>query len=165
MSKIWLAGGCFWGVEAYFQQLKGVLDTTVGYGQGQTENPTYEQVCSGLTGHTEICEVVFDDAVLPLAKVLEHYFRIIDPTTLNRQGPDCGTQYRTGIYYADGAMAGTVADYVKAIQARYAKPVVVETGELTCFYPAEAYHQDYLRKNPRGYCHINLDSVSREERK
>lgn len=165
MRKIWLAGGCFWGVEAYFQQLKGVLDTTVGYGQGTADHPTYEEVCTGQTGHTEICEVVYDETALPLIKVLEHYFRIIDPTTLNRQGPDIGTQYRTGIYYTDATDKPVITDFIKAIQSSYTKPVVVEVEPLTCFYPAEDYHQDYLRKNPRGYCHINLNTVKPEERR
>lgn len=165
MHKIWLAGGCFWGVEAYFQQLKGVHDTTVGYGQGFTENPTYEEVCSGSTGHTEVCELVYEEAILTLPEVLEHYFRIIDPTTKNRQGPDRGTQYRTGIYYTNDNNRADIIDYMRKIQPNYSKTIVVEVEALRCFYPAEEYHQDYLRKNPHGYCHINLNVIKPEELK
>lgn len=164
MHKIWLAGGCFWGVEAYFQQLKGVCDTTVGYAQGHTEHPTYEGVCSGTTGHTEVCEVEYDPAILPLHKVLEHYFRIVDPTSLNRQGPDRGTQYRTGIYYSDQSEKAIITDYIKKVQEICDEPIVVEVQPLECFFSAEEYHQDYLSKNPRGYCHIDLSIAKPHER-
>ena len=164
-KKIWLAGGCFWGVEGYFQQLKGVSDTTVGYGQGHTEHPTYRQVCSGDTGHTEICEVLYDEAILPLPKVLEHFFRIIDPTTLNRQGPDRGTQYRTGIYYTDEADRNVINNVMQKVQTEYKAAIVVEVEPLRSFYPAEEYHQDYLRKTPGGYCHVDMSLASGEERK
>ncbi|MGI6092290.1 MAG: peptide-methionine (S)-S-oxide reductase MsrA [Veillonellaceae bacterium] len=165
MKKIWLAGGCFWGVEAYFQQLKGVLDTTVGYGQGFTKNPTYEEVCSGQTGHTEICEIIYDETILPLPKVLEHFFRIIDPTTLNRQGPDRGTQYRTGIYYNDSGDLPVIKEFVQKMQTGYDKPIVVEVEPIKNFSAAENYHQDYLMKTPGGYCHINLALACPDERK
>jgi peptide-methionine (S)-S-oxide reductase len=165
MSKIWLAGGCFWGAEAYFQQLKGVLDTTVGYGQGETPNPTYQDVCSGTTGYAEIVEVHYDETVLSLQKILEHFFRIIDPTTLNRQGPDRGTQYRTGIYYADAADRPLILGFIRSMQAKYADPIVVEVEPFRNFYPAEAYHQDYLQKTPGGYCHVDLGLARPEERK
>jgi peptide-methionine (S)-S-oxide reductase len=165
VKKIWLAGGCFWGVEAYFQQVKGVLDTRVGYAQGKTNNPTYQQVCSGLTGHTETLELTYDEGVLSLCKVLEHYFRIIDPTTLNRQGPDRGTQYRTGIYYTDESDKSVILDFIKEMQTCYSNPIVVEVAPFSCFYPAEEYHQRYLEKTPGGYCHINLGLVKFEERK
>ncbi|MPL68029.1 Peptide methionine sulfoxide reductase MsrA [bioreactor metagenome] len=165
MKKIWLAGGCFWGVEAYFQQLKGVSETTVGYGQGRLDNPTYEEVCSGDTGHTEICEITYDNVILPLPKLLEHFFRIIDPTTLNRQGPDRGTQYRTGIYYFDKEDKITIDDFIKQSQAGYNRPIVVEVEAVRKFSPAENYHQDYLMKTPGGYCHVNLALAKPEERK
>ncbi len=165
MKKIWLGGGCFWGVEAYFQQLKGVLATQVGYGQGHTVQPTYEQVCSGVTGHAEICELTYDADLLPLDKVLDHFFRIIDPTTLNRQGADQGSQYRTGIYYSTEAEEGVILNYIRQIQGNYVKPIVVEVEQVRNFYRAEEYHQLYLQKNPGGYCHVNLQAVSPEERK
>lgn len=165
MKRIWLAGGCFWGVEAYFQQLKGVLDTTVGYGQGTIDHPTYEDVCQGDTGHTEICELTYNEEVVPLAKVLEHFFRIIDPTTINRQGPDRGTQYRTGIYYDDEADQPVIVSFLRHIQVNYDNPIVVEVEPVRNFYPAENYHQDYLNKTPGGYCHVNLALAKPEERK
>ncbi|VBB05163.1 peptide methionine sulphoxide reductase msra [Lucifera butyrica] len=165
MRKIWLAGGCFWGVEAYFQQLKGVVNTTVGYGQGVTEAPVYKEVCTGDTGHAEICEVTYDEGILSLRNILEHYFRIIDPTTLNRQGPDRGTQYRTGIYYADEAEKAAIEGFLRERQAGYTRPIVVEVGPLRNFFPAEEYHQDYLQKTAGGYCHVNLGLAKPEERK
>lgn len=165
MKKIWLGGGCFWGVEAYFQQIKGVMDTTVGYGQGTFPQPTYEQVCSGLTGHAEVCEVTYDEKVLSLEQVLEHLFRIIDPTTLNRQGPDRGTQYRTGIYYSTEEEEAIIKAFLQEKQDLFAAPIVVEVEQVKNFYPAESYHQDYLQKVPHGYCHVNLNLVRPEEKK
>ena len=165
MRKIWLAGGCFWGVEAYFQQLKGILDTRVGYGQGEMDNPTYHQVCSGRTGYTEVCELTYDEMVLPLEKVLEHFFRIIDPTTLNRQGPDQGPQYRSGVYYDDQAERTVILKFIQEMQAYYTDTIVVEVEPVGNFYPAEEYHQQYLQKTVGGYCHVNLMLAKPEERK
>lgn len=165
MKQIWLAGGCFWGVEAYFLQLKGVLSTRVGYGQGVTEQPTYQQVCTGMTGHTEVCEVTYDEMVLPLPKILEHFFRIIDPTTLNRQGPDWGTQYRTGVYYTADEDKAVINGFIEKMQTRYTAPIVVEVEPVAHFYPAEEYHQQYLAKTPGGYCHVNLHLAKPDERK
>lgn len=165
MRKIWLAGGCFWGVEAYFKQLKGVTQTKVGYGQGETDCPSYAAVCSGETGHTEICEVAYAEDLLPLPAILEHYFRIVDPTALNRQGPDRGTQYRSGIYYSDPAERPVIEQFIAAQQQRYLNPIVVEVEPLRNFHPAEEYHQDYLGKTPGGYCHVNLGLAKPQERK
>ncbi|TLG72571.1 peptide-methionine (S)-S-oxide reductase MsrA [Culicoidibacter larvae] len=165
MEKIWFAGGCFWGVEAYFAQIKGVLDTTVGYAQGTVVNPSYEQVCMGTTGHAETTEVVYDPQIISLDDLLEQLFRIIDPTVLNRQGNDRGSQYRTGIYYTNEADAAVTHNFIAKVQANYDKPIVVEVEPLKNFYPAEEYHQDYLQKNPGGYCHINLNLVKADERK
>jgi peptide-methionine (S)-S-oxide reductase len=165
MKIIWLAGGCFWGVEAYFAQIKGVVGTRVGYGQGVTDQPTYEQVCTGKTGHTEMCEITYDETVLPLTKILEYFFRIIDPTTLNRQGPDRGTQYRTGLYYTTDEEKAVIVDFIAKMQVRYTDPIVVEVEPIRTFFPAEDYHQKYLEKTPGGYCHINLNLVKSDERK
>jgi peptide-methionine (S)-S-oxide reductase len=165
MKKIWLAGGCFWGVEAYFQQLKGVLGTRVGYGQGNTPEPTYQQVCSGTTGHTEVCEITYDEELLSLRKIVEHFFRIIDPMTLNRQGPDRGTQYRSGVYYSDERERKIILDFIKQQQPSYPEPIVVEVEPVKNFYVAEVYHQEYLKKTPGGYCHVNLLLAKPEERK
>jgi methionine-S-sulfoxide reductase len=165
MRTIWLAGGCFWGVEAFFQQIKGVTDTTVGYSQGITANPTYEQVCTGETGHAEACAVIYDETKLALTEILELLFRIIDPTTLNRQGNDIGSQYRSGIYYKDENDEPIIITFIRRSQSNYTKPIVVEVERLSAFFPAEEYHQDYLRKNPQGYCHINLGLVKPHERR
>ena len=165
MKKIWLAGGCFWGVEAYFQQLKGVLSTRVGYGQGNTPKPTYQQVCSGTTGYTEVCEITYDEELLPLKKIVEHLFRIIDPMTLNRQGPDQGTQYRSGVYYSDEKERDIILEFIKGKQPSYPGPIVVEVEPVGNFYLAEEYHQEYLQKTPGGYCHINLMLAKPDEKK
>ncbi|MBP2635392.1 MAG: msrAB [Firmicutes bacterium] len=165
MKKIWFAGGCFWGVEAYFRQLSGVLNTTVGYGQGSKDRPTYELVCTGMTGHAEVCEVTYEEKIISLQKLLEHFFRIIDPTTLNRQGPDEGTQYRTGIYYESEADRKVIIDFIDKMKPHYAAPIVVEVEPVGRFFPAEDYHQRYLEKTPGGYCHINLSLAKPDERK
>lgn len=165
MKQIWLAAGCFWGAEAYFNQLNGVIATRVGYGQGTTPDPTYRDVCSGLTGYAEICEISYEDTIISLTKILEHFFRIIDPTTLNRQGPDYGEQYRSGIYYRSEGERQVIVDFVASQQLRYSKPIVVEVEALRNFYPAEEYHQQYLAKNPGGYCHVDLNLVAPVERK
>lgn len=154
--EIYLAGGCFWGTEAYLQKLPGILMTQVGYANSTVENPSYEQVCSGQTDAAETVKVLFDDDRLPLTLLLEAYFRTINPTTRNRQGNDWGTQYRTGVYWVDPSDREIVLSALSHLQAAYQRPVVVEAEELKNFYPAEDYHQDYLVKNPRGYCHVNL---------
>ncbi|MDR0959120.1 MAG: peptide-methionine (S)-S-oxide reductase MsrA [Propionibacteriaceae bacterium] len=162
-AVIYLAGGCFWGVERYVTAIPGVLKARVGYANGMTENPTYEDVCAGKTGHAETVEVTYDPAELPLRDLLYLFFEIIDPTSLNRQGPDVGTQYRTGVYYPDGPHAAEDAAAIDAelaeLAQRYRAPIVVEHGPVTSFFPAEDYHQRYLEKNPGGYCHIPALSI------
>ena len=165
MRKIWLAGGCFWGVEAYFQQLKGILDTKVGYGQGEIDNPTYQQVCSGTTGYTEVCKLTYDEVTMPLEKILEHFFRIINPTTLNRQGADQGTQYRTGVYYGEEAEKSVIANFIHKMQAYHTDNIVVEVEPVRNFHLAEEYHQQYLQNTVGGYCHVNLMLARPEEKK
>ncbi|MGL5295462.1 MAG: peptide-methionine (S)-S-oxide reductase MsrA [Culicoidibacterales bacterium] len=161
MKKIVVAGGCFWGVEAYFQQVHGITSTQVGYSQGLFPFPTYEQVCSGTTGHAEVCELTYNSDELSLLQLLEHLFNIIDPTSINRQGNDKGNQYRTGIYYIDQNDVNTIKAFILSKQANYTKPIVVEVESAKPFYRAEDYHQHYLQKNPNGYCHINLDSITK----
>lgn len=153
---IYLAGGCFWGVEAYFKRIPGVLDAVSGYANGTTEQPSYEDVIYRKTGHAETVKVSYDPEQISLTQLLQHYFRIIDPTTLNRQGNDRGTQYRSGIYSGDPAEHEVIAHALEQLQLSYKQPVVVENLPLEHFYPAEEYHQDYLLKNPNGYCHIDL---------
>lgn len=165
MKKIVIAGGCFWGVEEYYRRLKGVGETRVGYAQGLLENPSYQEVCTGRTLHAEVVEVEYDPMILPLTKVLEHLFRIIDPTSLNKQGNDVGTQYRVGIYPVDAEDMDMISAYVTERQKDYAKPLVFEVEFLRDFYDAENYHQKYLVKNPGGYCHVNMGLIRSEEKK
>lgn len=154
-KTIYLAGGCFWGTEHFMKQIPGVVDVEVGYANSNVPNPTYREVCTGQTGAAETVKVTYDPDSVTLPFLLNLYYKTIDPTSLNRQGNDRGTQYRTGIYYTDETDAATVAQSVEALQAEYSRPIVVEVGRLSNFYPAEAYHQDYLDNNPGGYCHIN----------
>ena len=156
MKEIVLAGGCFWGVEEYLSRIKGVLETKVGYANGNTENPSYEDVKTGTTGHAEACYVKYDEEQLPLEELLKKFWAVIDPTVLNRQGPDEGTQYRTGIYYIDEEDLPIIKASLEEEQKKYEDPIVTEVEPLKCFYDAEEYHQKYLKKNPGGYCHIKL---------
>ncbi|MCL2397741.1 MAG: peptide-methionine (S)-S-oxide reductase MsrA [Defluviitaleaceae bacterium] len=153
-KTIYLAGGCFWGVEKYLSLVIGVTTTQVGYANGHTKNPTYEEVCGGGTGHAEAVRVDYDPDQLSLDALLEHFFNIIDPTAKNRQGADVGNQYRTGIYHVHPEDVGVAAESLAHLQKHFYETVVVENLPLTSYYPAEEYHQKYLDKNPGGYCHI-----------
>ena len=156
MNTIYLAGGCFWGVEGYFKRIDGVKGTTCGYANGRTKNPSYEDVCRHDTGHAETVKVDFDDEVISLEDLLIYYFRIIDPVSVNKQGNDVGTQYRTGIYYTDESQLPVIKAAIEREQRKYNEKIAVEVLPIENFYSAEEYHQDYLDKNPNGYCHINL---------
>lgn len=158
-KDIYLAGGCFWGIEAYLNELPGVFETDVGYANGNTENPTYEDVCYKNTGHAETVHVVYDPAVIDLDTLLRGYFNVVDPTTVNKQGNDRGSQYRSGIYYNDEADLAIINATVEAEQKKYTQAIVTEVLPLKNYYSAEEYHQDYLDKNPGGYCHINLNDA------
>lgn len=159
LKKIYLAGGCFWGVEEYMQRIYGVYDAVSGYANGKVNNPTYKTVSSGKSGYAETVEVTYDSKKIKLEDLLNHYFKIIDPTSLNKQGNDRGSQYRTGIYYVDDSDK-EVIDKVMNFQAKkYSEKIVVENMKLKNFTVAEDYHQDYLRKNPNGYCHIDLSKA------
>jgi peptide methionine sulfoxide reductase msrA/msrB len=155
-----LAGGCFWGMEEIIRKIPGVVETTVGYTGGHTANPTYEQVCTGTTGHAESVQVVFDPAQLSYEKLLDYFFRMHDPTTLNRQHNDVGVQYRSAIFYTSEAQKQT-AERVKAQwdkSGKFNRPITTEITQATKFYSAEEYHQKYLMKNPGGYtCHVLRD--------
>lgn len=154
--EIYLAGGCFWGTEHFFKQIEGVIDTQVGYANGTVENPTYEQVCTHKTGHAETVKVVYDPEQIGLEFLLDMFFAAIDPTVEDQQGPDVGPQYRTGIYYTDAADLPVIERRVADESRRYEAEIVTEVLPLASFYPAEDYHQDYLDKNPDGYCHLPL---------
>lgn len=154
IKEIYFAGGCFWGTEHLFQQIRGVVATEVGYANGKIKNPTYEQVVSHTTGFAEAVKVKYDADQVDLKLLIDLYFKSIDPTTLNKQGNDVGDNYRSGIYFTDKETEATVKSEVQKLATNYKKPVVVETVNLKNFYKAEDYHQDYLDKNPGGYCHI-----------
>lgn len=154
-KTIYFAGGCFWGTEHFFQQIYGVAHTEVGYANGKIANPTYKQVVQNNTGFAETVKVEYDTQKTDLTELIELYFKTIDPTSINKQGNDIGTQYRTGIYYTDEADAPAIKTVVATLAQNYNRPVVVEILPLTNYYTAEEYHQDYLDKNPGGYCHIS----------
>jgi methionine-S-sulfoxide reductase len=151
-----LAGGCFWGVEELIRQLPGVLDTTVGYTGGSLENPRYENVKTGRTGHAESLQIVFDPSKISYAAILEYFFRLHDPTTANRQGNDVGSQYRSAIFYHSDEQKEIAESVKQGVEAtgKWKRPIVTEIVAASPFYSAEDYHQDYLQKNPNGYtCH------------
>lgn len=157
LKELWLAGGCFWGVEAYFARIIGVAQTDVGYANGTTENPSYHDLHK--TGHTETVHLKYDPNKLSLETILNYYFQIIDPVSINRQGNDIGTQYRTGVFYHDEEDGEVIKKFVAALQVKYQDPIATEVQFLDNYYPAEDYHQDYLDKNPNGYCHIDFSSL------
>lgn len=154
-KEIYLAGGCFWGVEAYFKEIEGVVDTEVGYANGKTEQTTYEEV--PVTDHAETVHIKYDNEVISLEKLLEYLYYIIDPFSVDKQGNDRGRQYRTGIYSTDAEDLEKAREFLNEKQASEDSEIKVEVEELKNFIVAEDYHQDYLEKNPTGYCHINLN--------
>ncbi|ALD66460.1 peptide-methionine (S)-S-oxide reductase MsrA [Spiroplasma cantharicola] len=163
MKSIYLAGGCFWGVQAYFDLIDGVTNTKVGYCQGDVENPTYEQVCSGKTNHAEAIWLEYNDKLISLEKILEKYFKIINPYSLNKQGNDIGTQYRVGIYWEEEEDFKIVQNFLEKKQKDSSQKIVVENQKVKNFFDAEEYHQSYLEKNPFGYCHIDLSLAYQED--
>lgn len=155
IKTIYLAGGCFWGTAHLFSLVPGVTDATAGYANSIVENPSYKEVCTGRTQAAETVKVDYDNTKVGLTDLLKLYFKSIDPISVNRQGGDVGTQYRTGIYFTDPADLPVIEAQVATIQRRNTERVAVEVMPLKNFYPAEEYHQDYLYKNPDGYCHVN----------
>ncbi len=159
LKDIYFAGGCFWGVEEYFSRIPGVYDVTSGYANGTTENPTYGEVCYQNTGHAETVHVQYDPDVVSLKTLTEQFFKIINPLTKDRQGNDVGSQYRTGVYYMDEADKEVIQKVFDLEQQKYDQKIAVELLPLEHYYLAEDYHQDYLKKNPGGYCHIDFSSL------
>ncbi len=161
MKTIVLAGGCFWGVEAYFKQLDGVTETDTGYigGKGKA---TYEKVCNS-SGHAESVHILYDENIISLKKILDHYFNIINPTSINKQGNDFGVQYRSGIFNYTEEQLPFIQNYLVVRQKEFKRKLAVELATDLTFYKAEEQHQDYLAKNKDGYCHINLDSYKNIE--
>ncbi len=160
LSYIYLAGGCFWGVEEYMHRIPGVYDSSSGYANGNTENPTYEDVIYSNTGHAETVKVIYDSKEVSLEELLIRFFEVVDPTSLNKQGNDVGSQYRSGVYYENEEDKLIIDKVIQGLKSEYEKEIVVEVLPLENYYPAEEYHQDYLVKNPNGYCHIDLDKAS-----
>jgi len=155
LAKATFAGGCFWCTEAVFEQIEGVKGVVSGYIGGEVPNPTYKDVCTGLTGHAEAVEIEYDPAVVSYPKLLEIFFATHDPTTKNRQGADVGTQYRSGVFYHDDEQKRIAEEVIKRLNeaGAYPQPIVTEVTKATTFYPAEDYHQDYFANNPgQGYC-------------
>ena len=157
IKEIYLAGGCFWGTEHYFKMIDGVIFTEVGYANSVIDNPSYEEVCSGKTMAAEAVHVKYDTSVIDLEILLNMYFVSIDPTSVNKQGHDVGLQYRTGIYFTDEDDKSIIDEVILKQQKNYDDEIVVEVMPLENFYAAEDYHQDYLDKNPNGYCHLPLE--------
>ncbi len=162
IQKIYFAGGCFWGVEEYFSRIEGVTDAVSGYANGTTSDPTYEEVISHTTGHTETVEVTYDETIVSLEKLIGYYLKVVNPVSVNQQGNDIGDNYRSGIYYVNKIDEVTISTILDLEQNEYSQPIVVENLPLQAFYEAEEYHQDYLQKNPNGYCHIDLDAYQED---
>lgn len=160
MKTIYFAGGCFWGLEKLMGLVPGVQDAQSGYANGHKANPTYEEVCRGDTGHREAVRVTYDPAIMGLNDLMRLFYSVIDPTVRDRQAHDIGSQYQTGIYWAEEADRDAVLAYAEQEKGKHSA-FHVELGPLTAFWPAEDYHQDYLDKNPQGYCHIGLDAFDR----
>ena len=153
MKTIYLAVGCFWGMQRFFDQFEGVLSTEVGYANGPDAAPSYQEVCHD-SGHAETLRIDYDESVVSLGELLDDYFLVIDPLSVNRQGGDTGIQYRTGIYYIDPADLPAIRERWDREAEKLGQPLAVEVGPLKNFFSAEEYHQKYLEKNPGGYCHI-----------
>ena len=152
-KTIYLAGGCFWGLQKYFDQFAGVIETEAGYANGPDRAPTYEEVCHD-SGHAETVRIAYDAEEVSLKELLEDYFKVIDPVSVNRQGGDSGIQYRTGIYYVEEDQLPVIQEVFDAVSEKAGQKLAVAVEPLKNFFPAEEYHQKYLDKNPGGYCHI-----------
>lgn len=163
-EKAIFAAGCFWGVEEYFSRVKGVIKSESGYTGGTKKNPTYEEVCTGKTGHAESVRIIFDPKVVSYEKLLKHFWEIHDPTSLNKQGNDTGSQYRSAIFYTNPKQETVAKTSLEKLakSGKYSQKIVTEILPEKEFYLAEEYHQDYLKKNPRGYCHIDLKKATKE---
>lgn len=160
MGKALFAAGCFWGVQYYFDQVPGVTQTTAGYTGGKTENPNYQQVCTGETGHAEAVLVEYDSEQITYEELLKHFFRLHDPTQLNRQGPDIGTQYRSAIFCYDETQKQQATAMIEQLAVAYELPLVTEVSTQKIFYPAEGYHQKFAQKTGRGQCHVDYQPLS-----
>lgn len=161
LKEIYLAGGCYWGAEAFIERIYGVYKTEVGFANGRTLKPTYEDVCKRNTGHVETVYVVYDSSKINLENLIDEFLKIIDPTSYNKQGGDEGTQYRTGIYYIDEIDKNIALSKIEEYKPKFEKPILVEVKRLENYYSAEESHQKYLEKNPNGYCHVDLSILNK----
>lgn len=161
LKEIYLAGGCFWGTEKYLDNIQGIVKTDVGYANGNTENPTYQEVCHNNTGHAETVRVYYNPSKIRLEFILSLYYEVINPTSVNKQGGDTGVQYRTGIYYIDENDIEIIKKSLTELQTKHEKTIAIEMLPLRNYYLAEEYHQKYLDKNPTGYCHIGKDKFEK----
>ncbi len=161
IKEIYLAGGCFWGTEKYLANIQGVIETEVGYANGNTENPTYEEVCYHNTGYAETVKVIYEANQINLGIILELYYDVVNPISINQQGGDTGLQYRTGIYYVVPEDEPIIMKSIANLQTKYTARIAIEVKPLINYYPAEEYHQKYLDKNPNGYCHIGKDKFEK----
>lgn len=160
VKEIYLAGGCFWGAEAFLERIYGVVYCEVGYANGNKVNPTYEEVCTKTTDFVETVYVKYDSTKINLGQLIDEFFKIIDPTSFNKQGGDTGSQYRTGIYSTKVADLELANLKIEEYRPKYDKPILVEVKPLENYYKAETYHQKYLEKNPTGYCHVDLSILN-----
>lgn len=160
-KEIYLAGGCFWGTEKYIENIKGTIFTEVGYANGNTENPTYDEVCNNNTGYAETVKVIYDENQISLSFILNLYYDVINPVSINKQGGDIGSQYRTGIYFIDSKDEEIIRKSIMELQKKYSEKIAIEVKQLFNYYKAEEYHQKYLDKNPNGYCHIGRDKFEK----
>jgi methionine-S-sulfoxide reductase len=159
MQQVIFAAGCFWGVQFYFDQVPGVAQTTVGYTGGTTENPSYEDVLTHTTGHAEAVLVEFDPDIVSFEALVRHFFRLHDPTQLNRQGPDVGENYRSAIFYVTDAQKDVAQRVLRSVQKQLPHPIVTEISAAGPFYEAEAYHQKYAERTGRGICHVPYEPL------
>ena len=155
MKKLILGGGCFWCVEAVYSNVKGVIQALSGYAGGKRENPSYEQVCTGVSGHAEVVEISYEDEIITMEELLDIFWEIHDPTTLNRQGADIGTQYRSVIYYENEVQKEIILNSIKKASQKFEDKIITQVTPLPIFYVAEPYHQNYFARNPnQGYCRV-----------
>ncbi len=161
MKTCGFGAGCYWGVEHAFKMLDGVVDTAVGFQGGVHDNPTYREVCESETGHAEVVQVTYDESIISLERLLDAFFFMHDPTQLNKQGPDVGTQYRSSLFPETNEQEEVMKNYLLKIKDRYSAPIVTTIEKDKKFFNAELMHQDYLANNPGGYCHIGLDTFAK----
>ncbi len=164
-ETVYIAGGCFWGGQKFFSSLKGVEETEVGYANGNKANPTYQEVCQGISSAAETVKIVYDPEAITLKKLLEMFLRFVDPFAVNKQGEDEGEQYRSGVYYVNPSDKAVIESFLAGEEKKAQRKFAIEVLPLKNFYKAEEYHQDYLEKNPNGYCHINMNLIREEEKK